>query len=326
MYKTISKLIPKKLRESYIELLKYSGMKIDPENFLGFIILVGIGLGLGIAFYPAAAYNLNYFLMAIVIFIVIELLFFSSLILKADQKSKFVESILPDFLQLMSSNLRAGMTTDKALLLSAREEFGPFQEEINRLGKEINTGKEIDIALMDLSKRIKSDKLEKTVLLLVNGIKSGGELADLLDQTAGNLRAQKIVEERIRSNVLMYVIFIFIAVCVGAPMLFGLSTYLVEVLTKNISQIDIPTELSATQQLPFNVSGVSVPMDFIIGYAIVSIIITGILGSIVIGLISRGKAKYGFRYIPIILIISLILFFIVRKAVGALLGGVFGLT
>ena len=326
MYKIISKLIPKKLRETYIELLKYSGMKVDPENFLGFIIILGLGLGFGIAFYPAAAYNLDYFLIAAIIFIVIELLFFSSLILKADQKSKFVESILPDFLQLMSSNLRAGMTTDRALILSAREEFGPFQEEINRLGKEISTGKEIDVALMDLSKRIKSDKLEKTVLLLVNGIKSGGELAELLDQTAGNLRAQKIVEERIRSNVLMYVIFIFVAVCIGAPMLFGLSTYLVEVLTKSISQIDIPKELTETGQLPFNVGGASVPMGFIMGYAIVNIIITGILGSIVIGLISRGKAKYGFRYIPIIIVISLIIFFVIRTAVKSLLGGVFGLT
>lgn len=325
MYKLLSKLIPKKFREDYTELLKYSNIKINPDSFLGFILFFGFGLSLAIAFYPSAKYNFNYLLAVFTIFIIIEVFIFTWLSLKADKKSRFVENVLPDFLQLMSSNLRAGMTTDKALLLSAREEFGPFQEEINRLGKEISTGKDIDRALLDLSKRIKSDKLEKTVLLLINGIRSGGELAELLDQTASNLRNQKVVEEKIRTNVLMYVIFIFTAIAFGAPLLFGLSTYLVEVLTKNLASVEIPQEL-ATSQLPFAITKVSISVDFIIRYSVVSLIITSILGSIMIGLISKGKGKYGAKFIPVIVTITLLLFFLIRKAAALLLGNVFGLS
>ncbi len=325
MYKIFSKIIPKKFRTNYIELLKYSDVRINAESFLGFIIFFGLGLGLGLAFYPSAKYGWNYVLVALGIFALIEIFIFTWLNLKADKKSSFVENVLPDFLQLMSSNLRAGMTTDKALLLSAREEFGPFQTEINRLGKEISTGKEIDRALIDMSKRIKSEKLEKTVLLLVNGIRSGGELAELLDQTASNLRNQKIVEEKIRTNVLMYVIFIFVAISFGAPLLFGLSSYLVEVLTKHLASVELPTELSSSQ-LPFTITKVSISVDFVIKYAVISLIITSILGSIVIGLISKGKGKYGAKFIPIIATIALVLFFLIRKMVALLLGSVFGLA
>ncbi|MBI2670850.1 type II secretion system F family protein, partial [Candidatus Woesearchaeota archaeon] len=267
MYKIFTKIIPKRFREEYVDLLKYSNIKIDAETLLGFLIFFGFGLGLGLAFFPAFVYKINYFLSAFTIFIALEILIFTWLNLKADKKSRFVENILPDFLQLMSSNLRAGMTTDRALLLSAREEFGPFQEEINRLGKEISTGKEIDKALIDLSHRIKSDKLEKTVLLLVNGIRSGGELADLLDQTASNLMSQKVVEEKVRSNVLLYVIFIFVAICFGAPLLFGLSTYLVEVFAKNLASVELPADVSAAQ-LPFAITKISISISFIKNYAI----------------------------------------------------------
>ncbi|MBI2670889.1 hypothetical protein HYX18_02850, partial [Candidatus Woesearchaeota archaeon] len=61
-------------------------------------------------------------------------------------------------------------------------------------------------------------------------------------------------------------------------------------------------------------------------YAILNLITTSILGSLVLGLIARGKAKYGARYIPIIVTFSLLIFFLVRKTVSSLLGDVFGLA
>ena len=112
----------------------------------------------------------------------------------------------------MASNLKSGLTVDRALLMSARPEFGPFEEELNIVGKEITIGKELDVALTNMTKRIKSDKLEKTIALIVSGLRSGGRLSSLLEQTAENLRRQKLVEDKVRSNVLMYLIFIFVAI------------------------------------------------------------------------------------------------------------------
>ena len=123
--------------------------------------------------------------------------------LNVDAKAKFVEKVLPDALQLMSSNLRAGLTPDRALLLSSRPEFGPLSEELNKVGREIAVGKEIDKALMKMTERIRSEKLTKTMLLIVSGLRSGGELASLLDQTARNLRAQEFVDQKIRSSIKM---------------------------------------------------------------------------------------------------------------------------
>ena len=151
----------------------------------------------------------------------------------------------------MASNLRAGLTTEKALFSSARKEFGILQQELSRIGKEVATGKELGIALKGITKRIRSDKLEKTISLIVTGINAGGELSELLEQTSNNLKQQALVEKRVRSSVLMYVIFIFIAVGIGAPALYGLSSFLVEVLTEKIA-IEIPQESLTQTSLPMS--------------------------------------------------------------------------
>ncbi len=324
VYRILARFYPKHLRKTYIDLLRYSNIKVNPDRFIGFMLFFGFGLAISLGFYPASLFNLPLILVMFGLFIIFEVIIYMWLVLKADAKSRFIEDVLPDGLQLMSSNLRAGMTVDRALLLSARDEFGPLQEEISFVGKEISTGMEIDKALLSMTKRVRSDKLDKTINLIASGIKSGGKLADLLDQTAKNLRSQQIVEEKVRSNVLMYVIFIFVAVGVGAPMLFGLSTYLVQILTTTLASVQIPTEVSATSTLPLVFQGATITPEFVTIMAVISLIMSSILGSLVIGLIAKGKERYGFKYLPYLLILSIVLFLLVRKLVAQVLTGLFG--
>jgi len=58
-------------------------------------------------------------------------------------------------------------------------------------------------------------------------------------------------------------------------------------------------------------------------YSIVSIMMSSIMGSLVMGLIMKGKEKYGFRYIPILLLVTISIFFLIRKGLDLMLGGLF---
>ncbi len=325
MYEFISYIYPKKLREAYTRLLDYSNIKVNTDRFLGFILMFGFGLALVASINLKLFFGWNPFLAFFGMFFLFELIVYLWLVLSTDAKGKFVESVLPDALQLMASNLRAGFTTDRALLLAARPEFGPLQEEINRIGKEITTGTDIDDALLDMTNRIKSENLEKTMLLIVTGLRAGGELAPLLEQTAENLRARKQVERRIVSSISTYIIFIFAAIAFGAPLLFGLSSFLVEVLNNIMSNIDLSgTEGVASAAVPLKLSAETlIDPSFVIMYAIISLIALSVLGSLVLGLISKGKEKEGVRYIPILIAVSLSVFFLARFVVKKLLGGLF---
>ena len=323
MYRGLSLFYPAKIREGYKKLLTYSNLKINPSKFMGFVLFFGLGLSLAASLFLSSLTGMHFLLLLVVLFIGIEFLIYVYLLLGIDAKAKFVEDVLPDALQLMASNLKAGLTTDKALLLSARPEFGPLKEEINLVGKEIAMGKDVDKALLIMSSHIKSEKLEKTIFLINSGIRSGGQLAALLEQTARNLRQQRLVDDKIRANVMMYVIFVFAAVGFGSPLLFGLSTFLVEVLTKNIGMVEIPQGAAAS--MPITLSTISVSISFIIKFAITSLITTSIMGSLVIGLISKGKEKQGIKFIPMLIALTLFIFFSVRFMIKNLLSGLFGL-
>ncbi len=317
-------LYPRKLRENFDELLKYCEVKKDLDGFLFLVTLISIIISFFIALFVKIFGDFSFIITFLVSFFFVEASIYAWLVLNADSKAAFVEDLLPDVLQLMASNLRAGLTVDRALLLSARPEFGKFQDEINRVGKEIATGKEIDEALLELSSRIRSEKIKKTFQLIISGMESGGELANLLEQTASNLRQQKLVDQRVRTSVLVYVIFIFSAIGFGAPMLFGLSSFLVEVITDIFGKIQLPPA-SATGSLPITFTQVDITPKFVNTYAIVSLVVTAILGSLILGLISRGKEKEGLKFIPILLGLTIGLFFLVKFIIRTLLGGLFNI-
>ncbi len=220
-----------------------------------------------------------------------------------------MEEVFPDFISLMASNLRAGMTIDSALLLSSRKEFAPLDKEIALLGKDIVTGREITHALSDAAKRIGSEKIDRTIMLIISGIKAGGNLAILLEETSQNMRERGFVEKRAASNVLMYVIFIFFATAFGAPLLFGLSSVLVEVLSDIVS--NLPTEQSITN-VPFALTSISVSTNFIFYFSLIFLIVTAFLASLVLGLVSKGREKEGLKYFLPLVLVGLTLFFVSR--------------
>lgn len=326
IYRIIGNFYPKRIKKSIINLLIYSGIKIEHNKFLGFILVLNLLLSILFGFYLGAFFNINFWLVFFVVFFIINIAEIMLLRVNADKKGKFIESVLPDALELMASNLRAGLTVDRALLLSIRPEFGPLKDEINLVGKKITAGMEITRALKEMSERVKSKKLERAMLLITSGLRSGGELASLLEQTAEDLLNQNLVDKKIRASVGMYVMFIFIAICVGAPVLFGLSSYLIEILTTTLKSVDIPDiSTMGNVGLPFAVPKVSIPIEFLLVYIVGFLVVTSFFGSLVIGLISKGNEKEGFKYIVPVLIVSITLFFIVRIIIKGLLGGLFGM-
>lgn len=281
--------------------------KTLPINF-------GIGIVIGILVFIINRGILNSIIFTFAVFILLTLSLFLKIKLKESQKVKKMEFVFPDFLQLMASNLRAGMTIDRSLLLSARKEFAPLDKEIIRLGKDIVTGKKIEESLEEMSKRIKSDKLDKIITLIISGIRSGGNLAILLEETSSNMRERNFLEKRSASNVLMYVIFIFFATAAGAPILFALSSVLVEVLASILSTIpDLGGATSGTSiSLPFTITKINIPVAFVFWFTLSFLIVLDILGSFVLGLVNKGEEKEGVKYIIPLIAISVVVFFTVR--------------
>jgi len=236
--------------------------------------------------------------------------------LAADKRKTEIEQVLPDALMLMSANIKSGLTVDKAFLLSAREEFGPLAKEIRSVAMEIFGGKPIDIALNNLKKRTKSEILGEIITLLVDGIKSGGEISKLLESSARDIRKTMLLRKEIAANVRMYIIFISMASLIGAPLLFAISTY----LTSTTAQIWGSSTIDLNAAASFGFFSFQKPNfnpEFFKVFSILAMIITNFSAAFIISEIKYGTIKKGFKSAPIFILIALGLFFAVRIIIAS---------
>jgi len=323
MYRLFARLYPKKVREKFYDLFSYANIVTDNDNFLGFVTTLVLLFSFALGFFIGLWYKISFLIGTVISIVILMSAFFFWLLINADKKAKFIEEILSDALFLMASNLRSGFTIDKAVLLSARDEFGPFKDELIIVAKEIATGKPLEKSFQDLLKRVKSEKLDKTFSLIISGLKSGGRLADLLQETANDLKNQTLVDKKIRASVNMYAIFIFIAVGVGAPLLFGLSSFLIEVLTTILGSVEIPTAVTGALGVPLSISPGSITPLFVITFSLIFMTTTAIFGGFIIGLIKKGKEKEGIILIPALIILAIVVFFTVRILAELTIGSLF---
>lgn len=321
-YRGIARQLPASIRERVRKTLIYADIDTDHEKFLGFMVTFGLALSLAVSMDLYLVFDvppLTGFAGTVVSFL---LLVYIWLFFLTQNRSRFIENVLPDALQLMSSNIRAGMTTDRALLLSARAEFGPLRKEISLVGKRIFSGGVIEEELKKMAERVNSKVFRRTIGLIVEGIRSGGSLDRLLIQTADDLRGQESIRKEIQATVLMYSILIFFAVGFAAPFLFGVSSYLSEVLSTRMNSFSFVRGVSSTLNLQNTAP--SIPVETLLMFSVTSLSLSSVFGGLAIGLIQEGEEKVGVKYIPLFIASSLLVFLITRNVMVSVFGQLLG--
>lgn len=324
-YTRIHRIAPKRYRKWIESYLKYSNIRITPEMYVGFSLLYGISLAFASIFLVLFGilprpYLLPLFFGVLVSF---EAFMHGILIVISDTRAKIVEEILPDVLRLLAANLRSGLTIDKALLVSARPEFGPVERELKTASKETLSGVTIDNALMKISDTFNSKILVRAIELLAEGISRGGNLPALLENLSDDIRQMKTLKKEITALVTMYVIFIFFASGIGAPLLYAVSGYLVQTLGKMGGGVKAQEALGMVggSTLPITGFQINIEPEFLDTYSLIAMAITSIFGGILIGLVQEGSERAGLKFIPILLLLSLGIYFASKILVIKLLGG-----
>jgi pilus assembly protein TadC len=256
----------------------------------------------------------------IMLLFVLWVLFYLVIDLKIFKRKIGIEDVLPDYLQLTASNIKAGMTIDRALWYAVRPRFGVLAKEIEIVAKETMGGEDLKAALQKFADKYGSVLLKRSISLLIEGIEAGGEIGDLLNKIALNIQETKIMKREMAANVTTYVIFITFAAIAAAPVLFALSGTLIQVIGSFGSVLGDGAS-GAGFGLSFSGSGIEYS-DFKI-FAMVSLIVTSFFSAVIIATIKKGNAKSGLKYIPIFIITSVTLFLIADVVLGKLLGNFF---
>jgi len=314
------KIIPKFYERWVQRQFELSGSEKDAGKFIKGIFIVSIIVGIVAGFLIR-----KYMFYVSPAFFVITFAFFNMiLLLSVDRRGKFVNEILPDALMLLSANIRAGYIPSRALILSARTEFGPLSEAIKKAGKEIMSGKSLEEGMREIPATIKSEDLKRSINLIIEGIRGGGQIVSLLEENAVDIRRRQAIQKEIKANTLMYAIFIAFAGCLGAPGLYALSGYMTGVMSDLTPDATV-TSVVSDKVAFFQMKGVSISEEFLLQFSLAAIIITTFFGGLILGLIGSGSEKDGLKFAPILSIIAVLVYlgasFLVSVMFGTMLAG-----
>ena len=263
---------------------------------------------------------LGWFLVQLFFATLFILLVYFYLDLRIYFRTKKMEEQLPEFLQVLSANLKAGMTFERALWAAIKPRFNVLGSEMAKASKKVMTGYDIGKALTELSDKYDSLMLRRTVDLIISEAESGGNIAELIDRLVDNLKQTKALKDELSASAIAYVIFISVIVVVISPLLFGLSFHLLVLILNFIGNLSVAAQRGAA--LPFVFSKINVNQDDFRAFSIVAILTISFFSSLIVAIVEKGSMKSGLKYIPIYIFGSMMFYFIFMKALGAMFGGI----
>ncbi|OIO28749.1 hypothetical protein COX86_03655 [Candidatus Micrarchaeota archaeon CG_4_10_14_0_2_um_filter_60_11] len=336
-YQQLSSIFPRTLVHRIERLMLQGGFEeLQPRLFMGFALFFSVALAL-LAFFlvpfiteNSAAHALAFPLT----FTVVLGLFYIFLLLAADSRAKKIEEVLPDMLEIISANMRAGMTLENAIWSAARPEFGPLRDEIKRVSADTFSGSPIQNTLTQMTKRVRSVVLERAVRLIVEGIKLGGEMSHLLEEVADDIRSNYRLREQIATSTLMYAMFIVFASTIAAPLLFGVSVYYSEMNEKVMQRSAADSgggnaDVAAQQGMgtfPGMGGGARVANGITSSdfwwFAVACLAATNFLGALILSTIRSGHALRGIQYAPLMALVAILIFIAANAGIKAAFSGI----
>ena len=177
--------IKAKLLQAYI--------KMKPIEFIEISIMAGLFLGMLLWL---ATTN---FLLALIGFLlgyrIPEILVETT----RKKRAKQLNDQLPQALSLISNGLRAGFSFPQAMAVVGREMDAPIAEEFSKVLRDNSYGKNMDEALLDLSKRTADEDLDIFITTLLIHLQVGGDLSEILDTISETIRERVKLKGDIRT-------------------------------------------------------------------------------------------------------------------------------
>ncbi|MFA6073720.1 MAG: type II secretion system F family protein [Candidatus Woesearchaeota archaeon] len=327
-------LVPKKIRPGLRLYLSKVGVQAVPYKLFGilFYVLVGVIAALYIVtnFFSIAETMANgsIFLTGLLVFLfwIVGLALLSLVVIAGIafyinmaiyNRIKEIDVNLPDYLILVSTNLKGGLSFEKSLWSAIKPEFGVLSEEMSIVSKKVMTGSDLSESLKEFAEKYDSPSVKRTIDLILGEIQSGGQVAKVLDQTIDSLRKTRTIKDEMVANTLTFTIFISAIVVIISPLLFALAYNLLSILVGVSAQI--APALAETQGLPFKFNEIPLDKEDFKLFSVFALAIISICSAMIISIIQKGDIKGGIKYIPFFLVLSILFYFFFVTSLSGLL-------
>ena len=152
-----------------------------------------LGIGVVTALMLALFFNSNVLAIVTGAFVALLGWRFPSIMLSRALKARkeSIQRALPDFLDLLSTTVQAGLALNAALVQAADSTTGALKEELNSMLSEVRLGRPRTDAFNAMADRVNEDSTTTMVTAIVQAEKLGSNLSDVLQELAKETRDRR---------------------------------------------------------------------------------------------------------------------------------------
>ncbi len=235
-------------------------------------------------------------------FIIIALLVFSGVYGMYEfsrlRRVRKIDNRFPDFIRDLAESRRAGMTFTKAIMYSAKGDYGVLTPEIQKIARQISWGSSVENALKSFAGRVNTKLIRRTISLIIEASRSGGNVADVLDAATKDARELKLLELERRAGMLSYVAVIYVGM--------GVFLLIIIVLCKSLLPSMI-TEGSSGMSTAMGKPSSMTLSDVTNLFYYAALVQTGGMG-IIAGVFEEGDIPSGVKHMFIMILVSWMIF------------------
>lgn len=206
------------------------------NNFLSRKVLIGFAI---LALILLIFFGLEICLMFLVLLMMCYI--FIKFYPQIKQKRQYYDlnQELPYALRHMGIELKSGKGLHDSLITVANADYGSFSRELTRVLEQVRYGQSTENALLEMSNRINSEGLSRSVQQIVGTLRVGGNLANSLEIIADDISFDMHVKlkdysQRLNSFILIYTFVAILAPVILLIMLMAASTVMGDIIPSNV--------------------------------------------------------------------------------------------
>lgn len=264
---------------------------------VGFLIILISGILLYRHYFDSKTF---YFVLGISVAIM-GMPFFLNLLVEG-KREKNIEQMFLEFSRDLVEGVRAGTPINKTIINLKGKDYGSLNSNIEKLGNQISMGIPVREALETFAKDINSPVISRSVSLIREAERSGGEIESILESVTFSVsQIEKLKKERAAA---------IYSLTVQGYIIFFIFIIIMLVLEFKILPITSALNAGATGGGLSDIGGVFShsaggldPSAFSKSFLFL-LITQGLFAGIIIGKISEGNVRAGFKHSFILVLLS----------------------
>jgi flagellar protein FlaJ len=122
-----------------------------------------------------------------------------------------VDEHLPDLFRSIVQAQETGMTLPQAIEEASKRNYGPLTQELKKMTAQISWGMSFEESLLSLGKRVNTVLVQRTVPMIIEASRSGGEVEKVFDPLGKFVQMTLLLDKERRTQTRPYIAIIYVA-------------------------------------------------------------------------------------------------------------------